>query len=322
MKKKTVDALNLVAILQRFNTDDAAREHLERLRWPEGPTCPHCGATDVYRLTARPSSRKGCRKGLLKCKACRKQFSVTVGTIFEDSHIPLAKWFAAIYLMNASKKGVSAHQIHRMLGITYKSAWFMCHRIRYAMAQPPLQSKLSGIVEADECYIGGRKRGEIGRPGPKNSTKTPVVALVERGGRVRSFRTDRVTAENLAEVLRDNVEAEARLMTDENNAYRAIGREFASHETVNHKYREYARGDVTTNTIEGYFGLLKRGINGTYHQVGPHHLHRYLAEFDFRYNHRKLTDGDRTEAAIRGSEGKRLTYRDSSLGRADAVINK
>src|SRR5205085_1384807 len=260
-------------------------------------------------------------KGLLRCKACKKQFTVMVGTIFEDSHIPLAKWFAAIYLMNASKKGVSAHQIHRMLGITYKSAWFMCHRIRYAMAQPPLQSKLSGIVEADECYIGGKRRGQIGRPGP-NSNKAPVVALVERGGSVRSFHIGRVTAENLHEVLTDNIEAEARLMTDENNAYLALGREFASHETVNHSIKEYARGDVTTNTIEGYLGLLKRGINGIYHQVGAHHLHRYLAEFDFRYNHRKLTDGERTEAAIRGFEGKRLTYRDSSLNRAESVVTR
>jgi transposase-like protein len=230
---------------------------------------------------------------------------------FEDSHIPLNKWLIAIYVMCSSKKGVSAHQLHRMLSMTYRSAWFMCHRIRLAMSHPSMNvGKLGGIVEADECYIGGKRRGEIGRPGPNNSSKSPVVSLVERGGNVRSFHMGRVTAENLRQVLTDNVEATTRLMTDENNAYKAVGREFESHETVNHKYQEYARGDVTTNTVEGYFGLLKRGINGIYHHVGPHHLHRYLAEFDFRYNARKIDDGDRTTLAITGATGKRLMYRD------------
>jgi transposase-like protein len=316
MAKQKSASVNLV----RFKSDDEAREYLERLRWPEGPVCPHCKGVKAYKLTPRLDSKKPARAGLWKCAACRKQFSVTVGTIFEDSHIPVGKWLSAIYLLCASKKGMSAHQLHRMLGVTYKSAWFMAHRIRYAMEQKPLRAKLRGIVEADETYIGRRPRGEApwgGRPA-RDSHMRPVVALVERGGRVRSFHVGRVTSENLAQVIRDNVEGEARLMTDQFKAYTLVGREFASHETVNHGMREYVRGDVTTNTVEGFFGLLKRGLNGVYHQVGSHHLHRYLAEFDFRYNLRRITDGERAEAAIRGFEGKRLTYRDSSATRATA----
>lgn len=237
-------------------------------------------------------------------------FFCTVNTIFEDSHIPLNIWLIAIYLMCSSKKGISAHQLHRMLKITYKSAWFMCHRVRYAMQQPAVVEKLTGTVEADECYIGGKRTGEgSGRPGP-DSTMRPVLALVERGGRVRSFHMKRVTGENLREVLTDNIEASAILMTDEYSAYRTVGKEFAKHETVNHSQKEYARGNVSTNTIEGFFGLLKRGINGIYHHVGPNHLHRYLAEFDFRYNARKVSDGDRTDLAMSGFRGKRLKYRD------------
>ena len=310
---KKASALNLTVIIRRFSSEDTAREYLERLRWPEGPACPHCGGCEVYRLTAKPESKKPGRKGLLKCKYCRKQFTVTVGTIFEASHIPLNKWLQAIYLLCTSKKGMSAHQLHRMLGIGYKSAWFLCHRIRYAMEQPAMLEKLTGIIEADECYIGGRKRGgeeKAGRPGP-DSNKAPVFALVERrSGRVRAFPIERVTSENLRAALRDNADKSSRIMTDESNLYTLVRDEFASHETVNHSQREYKRGDVSTNQVEGFFGLLKRGVNGIYHHVSKKHLHRYVSEFEFRYNARKVNDGDRTIAAIAGFEGKRLKYRD------------
>lgn len=304
MKKPA--ALNLIEIMRRFPDADTAREYLEKLRWSAGVVCPKCGGRESYKLTPKAESTKPCRKGLYKCKSCRKQFTVTVGTIFEDSHISLDKWLIAIYLMCSSKKGISAHQLHRMLKLSYKAAWFMCHRIRYAMEQGPLAAKLGGIIEADETYIGGKHAGHAGAL----DNKRPVVTLVQRGGRVRSFHMERVTAENLRQVLRDNVEVSARLMTDEHRGYTVAGTDFASHETVNHSEREYSRGDVSTNTVEGFFGLLKRGVNGTFHHIGPHHLHRYLAEFDFRYNARKVDDGTRTRMAIIGFEGKRLMYKD------------
>lgn len=296
--------------MQRFSTEDAAREYLEAQRWPDGAFCPHCGGCEVYRLTPRASSKSPGRKGLLKCKYCRKQFTVTVGTIFEDSHIPLNKWLIAIYLMCSSKKGVSAHQIHRMLKLTYKTAWFMCHRIRYGMEQEPFQTQLSGIVEADETYVGGRKkRGTTpsGRPGP-GSHYVPVFACVERGGDVRAFVVENVNRETLQGLLKKNVDPKTRIMTDELNLYVGVDKHFASHETVLHKQHQYAKGDVSTNTVEGFFGLLKRGIKGVYHHVSRKHLHRYLAEFTFRYNLRRVSDSARTKKAIAGLEGKRLKY--------------
>ena len=300
---------NLVKLAQRYSDEDRAREFLERLRWPNGPVCPRCGAEGAYRLTPKPGSVRPVRPGVLKCKACRKQFTVRVGTIFEDSHIPLGTWVIAIHLMCASKKGMSAHQLHRMLGITYKSAWFMAHRIRYAMGQPPLRDKLTGIVEVDETYIGTRKPGKRGRGA---AGKMPVVALVERNGRARSFPAERVTAKNLKAIIRENVAPEARLMTDNFPSYRGLAREFPGHETVEHSKKEYARGDAHVNSVEGYFGLLKRGITGTYHHVSKGHLHRYLAEFDYRWNERGTTDGERAARAVRAVEGKRLTFREPS----------
>ena len=303
--------LTLFEIMQRFSTEDAAREYLEQQRWPDGPFCPHCGGCEVYRLTPRASSKHPGRKGLLKCKYCRKQFTVTVGTIFEDSHIPLNKWLIAIYLMCSSKKGISAHQIHRMLKLTYKSAWFMCHRIRYAMEQEPFKTQLSGIVEADETYVGGKRRGKRaakpGRPGI-GSHYVPVFACVERGGDVRAFVVESVDRQTLYPLLREHVDPKARIMTDELILYSGLDKHFASHQTVLHKQHQYVKGDVSTNTIEGFFGLLKRGIKGVYHHVSRKHLHRYLAEFTFRYNWRRLTDSTRTDRAIAGFEGKRLKY--------------
>jgi transposase-like protein len=292
-----------------FHDDDEARKHLESLRWHYGPICPHCGSTDKhYTLTAKTESSKPVRKGVYKCKFCRKQFSVTVGTIFEKSHIPLSKWLLAIHLLCSSKKGMSAHQLHRNLGITYKTAWFMAHRIRHAMAHI-LPGKFSGIIEADETYVGGKHKGSItGRGNPK---KVPVFALVERGGRVNSRVVDRVSKKNLQDALRDKVEKKSTIMTDEFISYRGLKRDFAGHETVNHSKGEYVRGKVHTNSVEGYFSILKRGINGIYHHVGKQHLHRYLAEFDFRYNHRKIDDIERTEKAILRSKGQRLQYHES-----------
>lgn len=261
-----MDALNLSKLAKYFSDEDAARELLERMRWGQsGPVCPKCGGTSPYKLTARENSAKPGRKGLYKCRACRKQFTVTVGTIFEDSHIPISKWLLAIHLLCASKKGMSAHQLHRMLGVTYKSAWFMAHRLRYAMTQEPLKTKLQGIVEADETYIGGRRK--TGKKGFNREGKTPVVALVERGGRVRAAVMPRVYGEDVREHIIKHVDQDVRLMTDESPLYTGVGKELASHETVKHSIKEYVRGDVHTNTVEGFFSLLKRGIIGVYHHV-------------------------------------------------------
>lgn len=300
-----MDRPNLSKLAKHFSNEDSARELLEQMRWPNGPACPHCGGAEPYKLTPKPGSKT--RKGLYKCKACRKQFTVTVGTIFEDSHIPLSKWLLAIHLLCASKKGMSAHQLHRMLGVTYKSAWFMAHRLRYAMTQPPLVEKLRGIVEADETYIGGRVKA--GKKGFNRSNKTAVVALVERGGRVRAFPMPRITAEDVRTVIVENVEQTVHLMTDESPLYVGIGREMAAHDSVKHSIREYVRGDCHTNTVEGFFSLLKRGINGVYHHIGKGHVGRYVDEFAFRYDTRKISDGERAVLAVQGGEGKRLTYK-------------
>ena len=318
--------LNLVELAQHFSSEDAAREFMEKLRWPDGPVCPKCGEiNNAYRLEPKPS-KKGThvRKGVWKCAGCREQFTVTVGTIFEDSHIPLNKWLLAYHLLCASKKGMSAHQLHRMLKVTYRSAWFMAHRIRYTMSQEPLSSKLDGIIEVDETYVGGKKRAHQSytvKPGRRAQdvrspfdNKAPVVAVLQREGRVQSMHLQKVTAENLRPVIEQMVADDAHIMTDSATVLTGVlkGRK---HDQVNHRAKEYVRYEdgvcISTNTIEGYFSLLKRGINGVYHQVGKRHLHRYLAEFDFRYNTRKEKDGDRTLIALNSAEGKRLMLRDS-----------
>jgi transposase-like protein len=306
-----MENLNLVQIIAEYGDNDKARELLESLRWPNGPICPHCKAAEAYKLRPKPTSKRPGREGLYKCKSCRKQFTVTVGTIFEDSHIPLGKWLVAIYLMCASKKGVSAHQLHRMLKVQYKSAWFMAHRIRHAITAEPLATMLSGVVEADETYIGVRRRGAgPGRPGPGDPKKTPVVALIERGGPARAKVIASVTAPNLREHIEANVDPQAMLMTDELRAYKRIGRQFKRHGVIRHKDGVYVKGDVTTNAAEGFFSLLKRGINGTFHHVSPVHLHRYVAEFEHRYNERKVSDGGRIAKTIEMTAGKRLMYKE------------
>lgn len=309
------DKLNLKSIAKNYSDEDKARELIEKMRWPDGVICPHCKAEGAYKLTAKEGSKSPVRKGVYKCKACRKQFTVKVGTIFEDSHIPLSTWLLAIHQMCASKKGKSAHQLHRELGITYKSAWFMAHRIRQAMAQEPLTSMLSGIVEVDETYVGGKAknmhasvrkekiqgRGAVG--------KAPVVTLVQRDGRVKMMYMQDVTGENLKAAMKDCIVPTAQIMTDESPSYSFAKDEFAGHESVNHKAGEYVRGDAHVNTSESVHALLKRGIIGTFHHVSKLHLHRYLSEFDFRFNNRKIEDGERTMEALKGFEGKRLMYK-------------
>jgi transposase-like protein len=304
----------------RFQDPLVAAEYLESLRWPDGPVCPHCGEGE-----RKPYRLKSKTRRLWKCAACRKQYTVTVGTIFEGSHIGLDKWLAAFSLLCSSKKGMSAHQLHRMLDITYKSAWFMAHRIRYAMQQPPFQSRLTGTVEVDETYVGGKVRNkkkrdrqnQIGR----GVGKTPVVSLVQRGGEVRSFRTANVTAKTLHSAVMDHVDRSARLITDAYPAYKNLAKVYERHDVINHQDYEYVLGDIHTNTVEGYFSILKRGITGVYHHVSPAHLPRYLAEFDFRYNTRTkagYTDGARTVKALTQVSGKRLRYAETRGGQAEA----
>jgi len=303
------DTLNLSQLAKYFSNEDAARDLLEEMRWGKaGAVCPKCGGADPYKLTPKPGSKT--RKGLYKCRACRKQFTVTVGTVFEDSHIPLSKWLLAIHLLASSKKGMSAHQLHRNLGISYKAAWFMAHRLRYAMKQGPMAALLEGTVEVDETYVGGKVRPtDRRRKDFVEKPKAPVVALVERGsGKVRVQIMPRVTANNLWKAIYENVNyKQTRIMTDEAATYGAIG--LPHHETVKHRDWEYVRGDVHTNTVEGFFSLLKRGINGVYHHVSEGHLQRYCDEFAFRYEHRKVSDGQRAIALVQMGEGKRLTFK-------------
>jgi transposase-like protein len=306
-----------------FTDANKAREHLESLRWPNGPICPHCGNADPERI--KPLKGDAYRAGLFHCSECREQFTVTVGTVFERSKIPLNKWLLATHLMCASKKGMSAHQIHRMLGVTYKTAWFMCHRIREAMKDDVASSGPLGgagkIVEADETYFGkpetlpetrtdGTPFKSKGRRGPTG--KRAVVALVERGGKVRSFHIDKANADTIREILVTNTSRDSSLFTDESRLYTKVGAEFSEHMTVRHAAGEYVRGIVHSNTIENVFSVFKRGMKGVYQHCAEKHLHRYLSEFDFRYNTRtalKVSDVERRDLALQGIEGKRLTYR-------------
>lgn len=301
-----------------FRDEAAAYAKVESIVWPNGPVCVHCGETARLGLM----KGKATRPGLYKCYACRKQFRVTVGTIFEGSHIPLHVWLQAVFLMVSSKKGVSSNQLHRTLGITLKSAWFLSHRIRLAFAEiygdkPPPMGGEGATVEVDETFIGGKAENRAYGPIPQ---KQAVMALVERGGKVRSFHVPNVTAFNLYPIIVKHVHDDSRFMSDEAGVYTYIGRRYADHQTVNHSAKEYVRGDAYTNTLEGHFSILKRGIYGIYQHVSEAHLHRYLSEFDFRYSHRVKTgynDMARFDRALAGVIGKRLTYRPASgLGTA------
>jgi len=297
-----------------FHNEESAYEYVEAKLWPHGPVCPKCGLIGGhYKLKG-----KSTRIGVYKCSACRKPFTVMVGTIFEDSHIPMNVWLQAIFLIGSSKKGISSNQLHRMLGITLKSAWFMSHRIREAMKD--LGCMLGGaevVIEADETYVGGKESNKHRSKRTKGANggvgKQMVFSLVERGGKVRSMHLPSVNAANLRPILNEQIKdaAQTRLMTDGEGQYRLVAPMFKSHEVVNHGAGEYVRGDAYTNTIEGYFSILKRGIIGTFHHVSPQHLQRYATEFDFRYNNRKalgVNDNERAERLLLGVKGKRLTY--------------
>jgi len=299
-----------------FQDPEKAREYLEGIRWPQGAFCPHCGeAENVYRIRGRSA-----RPGLWKCGSCRKQFTVTVGTVFERSKIPLHLWLQATYLLCSSKKGISSHQLHRTLGVTYKTAWFMSHRIREAMREinPPKLGGGGSIVEADETFWGNKGKNKRHGQGRKAARgwhhKEKIFSLVERGGRVRSYHVEKVTANTLKPIIREQVHADTVISTDEGAHYRGLEKEFAGHLTVTHALNEYVRGDAGTQAIDNYYSILKRGLTGIYQHCGKHHLGRYVGEYDFRYNYRDVTDAERTAEALRGIEGKRLTYRQPSAG--------
>jgi len=300
-----------------FQDEAKAREWLEARIWPNGVVCAHCGVIGDATLMEGKSHRPG----LYQCNSCRQPFTVTVGTLYERSKIPLNKWLAATWLLMSSKKGMSALQIGRMLGISPKSSWFMCHRIRESLREikGPMGGPMS-TVEADETFIGGKdkwkhKRKRAGRVG--GAAKEPVFSLVERGGQVRSTHVDAVGAETLRPILLAQTTRDTRLMTDKSSAYKMVSNEFRAHGRVDHGIGEYVRGDVHTNTIEGYFSILKRGITGVYHHVSATHLKRYLAEFDYRYNERKglgVSDFERFAKSVKGIMGKRMTYRRVNVG--------
>ncbi len=302
-KDLTLDQINT-----RFASDETAREYIETILWPKGPVCPHCKNADakrIWKIQANPG--KKIRAGLYRCAECNKEFTVTVGTIFEDSHIPLRKWLIACYLICSSKKGISSLQLQRILDLgSYRTALFMTHRLRYALQDPVFSDKLTGTIEADETYVGGKSKGK-GRHFMGN--KVPVFAMVERGGRVRSQVMKYVTGKNLKAALKSNVRPSATIMTDELPAYRKATKDFASHQAVNHSAGEYVRGLAHTQSVDGFFSLLKRGVVGTFHHISEQHLPLYLAEFDHRHNTRFLTDGERTVIGLQKTNGKRLLYK-------------
>ncbi|RWK66850.1 IS1595 family transposase [Mesorhizobium sp.] len=304
-----------------FHDEEAAFERLEAIVWPNGPVCPKCGNCDETRFSRIRGATA--RAGLRTCLECKKQFTVKVGTVFESSHVPLHKWFQAAHLMASSKKGISAHQLHRTLQVTYKTAWFMAHRIREAMRSGDF-SPLGGngkTVEADETYIGRLRDVPVNKG---TAHKNIVLTLVERGGIARSFHIDGTTVSRVIPIVRANIAKESALMTDEAQHYKRVGREFTSHGRVEHSANEYGRteinGDgvsvnINTNTVEGFYSIFKRGMKGVYQHCAEHHLHRYLAEFDFRYSNRialGVGDVERSSKTLAGIVGKRLKYRDSS----------
>ncbi len=294
-------------------TEDDARDYIESVLWPEGPICPHCGNNKSWEITG-----ESVRSGLHKCSSCHKQFTVTIGTVMQGSHISLRQWLIAFHLMMSSKKGVSALQLQRNLGLgSYKSAWHLAHRIRLSLSTQPVKNLLKGTVEVDETYVGGKPRKENKGSEPKKkhkrgrgTDKVPVLALVERKGSVFSKPIENVNAKTLKGSIRTLVHKDSTIMTDEWKSYGGIGKEFTGgHKTINHGDGAFSRGYIYTNTAESYFALLKRGVMGIFHHVSKGHLHRYCDEFSFRWNYRKVNDGERTVAAIEGSKGKRLSYR-------------
>jgi transposase-like protein len=300
-----------------FHDEDKARAALEAVRWPEGPFCPHCGNSDPEKIAKVEGKKQSHRPGLYYCNECKGQFTVTVGTVFERSKIPLTKWWMAAHMFNSGKNGVSAHEIHRSLGVTYKTAWFMMHRLREAMNElnPSPMGGEGQSVQADETYYGNSsKRSKSYRKGHRH--KASVVALVEPQGRARAFHVKRATKTSVREILVTNAHRTSELHTDESALYPDVGREFAAHKTVEHSWNQQGhyvgKDGQTTNAVENFFGNFKRSVKGTYRFCSEQHLQRYLNEFEFRHNHRAklgFTDGERTALAMKGIEGKRLTYR-------------
>jgi transposase-like protein len=291
-----------MTLLAKVLTDEeAATDLLESMRWAGGRFCPFCGCVDTYRLHVKKIKRRR-----YKCSGCQKQFTVSVGTVMEDSHIPFGKWIYAIYQMCIAKKGVSALQLSRELGLGYKSAWFMCHRIRYAMSREPLAGLMKGVVEADEAFIGGKH--------DKNwkAKKKPIMVLVSRGGEARTFALPDTRSHTLKRLVADNVKVRSDLMTDGSMAYKGLGPYGGyNHESVNHGAKEYVRGIVHVNFAESYFSLLKRAVVGTFHHLSAQHMQNYLNEFDYRWTHRKRGAGTMFIGVIQGAEGKRLTFQAS-----------
>lgn len=288
-----------------FHDEAKALAHIEASRWNGEPTCPHCGSVRVRRMEGKTQA------GMFLCNDCRDKFTVRTGTVMERSHVPLHKWLLATHIMAASKKGMSAKQMERMIGVTYKTAWFLCHRIREAMDGAAPTGPLGGpntVVEADETFVGGKARNRAFRaPKPKKA----VVALVTREGHARSFHVANVNAKTLRPLIVTNVDRASHLMTDESVVYTRVGKEFAGHTTVIHSQNEYVRkgGWAHSNTAENFFSIFKRGVIGTYHHMSEAHLTRYCAEFDLRYNTREMTDGERASVILKGTVGRRLTYR-------------
>jgi transposase-like protein len=306
-----------------FHDEAAAFAYLEAVVWPNGPVCPKCGNADAARIGTLGG--KSTRIGVKKCYECRKPFTVKVGTVFESAHIPLHKCLQAVYLLTSSKKGFSAHQLHRVLGVTYKSAWFLAHRIREAMRAGGLapMGGLGGAVEADETFI-GREPGKEKKRAYHHKMK--VLTLIDREtAQARSVVVNDLKPATIEPIIKENIAREARLMTDEAGHYLRIGKTFAQHGVVQHVNKEYVRGDVHTNTAEGYFSIFKRGMKGVYQHCGKQHLHRYLAEFDFRYNQRArlgVDDPERSKRTLMGISGKRLKYRDGIASDAARAENK
>ena len=309
--KSALKDLTLIQIIERFPTDETARQHLESIRWKNGIVCPHCKCSDQAQFALRSANpAKKVRSGLRFCSNCQSQFTVTIGTVFESTHIPLRKWLIAWYLICSSKKGISSLQLQRLLELgSYRSALFMAHRIRHALKDESFTDKLTGIVEADEHHVGGFGTG-VGSGNRKH--RNPIMALVERGGKVRSKVLPTVNGANLRQAVRDNVQSGSELHTDMNHGYKELAGEY-THKSVKHMAGEFSRHEgenvVTTASVESFFSLLKRGVMGTFHHISAQHLPLYLAEFDHRHNCRKMSDGERTDAGLRKVEGKRLIYK-------------
>ena len=321
-RKVKADELNLIKLAQEYADEDKARKLFESWRWPGGkPICPHCQHDEAYKIGSKQQTKNQARLGLYCCAACRKTFTATVGRVLEDSHIPISKWLLAIFILCSSKKSVSANQLHRMLGVTYKTAWFMAHRLRFAMTPNHwAEPKLKGIVEVDETFVGGRGEG-AGR----FERQSPVVALVERGGIARVKVVASVTQKNLGAALQECVDPSAVVNTDEHPGYKNPLKAWKEHHAVNHSRGEYQRknadGSIASiNTAESFFSLLKRGIVGAWHHVSREHLPKYANEFAFRWSHRTITDGERMQRFVPMIAHKRITYRARSQSNRNSAL--